>query len=157
MTGELADGWLPIWVHADHLPSLLRPIKRAAEKAGRSLGDITVAPQVLCYVADTPEQREEARRLMRAHMAYYIGGMGAYYYNLFQRYGYVEESARVRAAAQVSDEMLDGITVYGDEDECREKLARLRARGVDGHVIGFPNGCSAEAMFRTLEALAPQD
>ena len=165
LTGELADGWLPIWVHPGHLETLMTPLTDGARKAGRDPSEVTVAPQVLCYITDGPEDRDHARRLLRSHMAYYIGGMGVYYHALFQRYGYVEESDRVKelwaqgdresAAGQISDDMLDNITIYGDRDECRDKMARLRASGVDAPVVGFPNGSPREALFRTLEGLAP--
>ena len=166
LTGELADGWLPIWVHPGHLPGLLSSLEEGALGARRTLEDITVAPQVLCCIANDAGEREQARKLLRAHMAYYIGGMGAYYYRLFQRYGYLDETARVReawsendrgkAASQISDEMLDSMTVYGDAEECREKLQKFRARGVDMPLVSFPNACPSELMFRTLEALAPR-
>ena len=165
LTGALADGWLPIWVHLDHLRGLLSQVEEGAAETGRSLADVTVAPQILCYVATSPEEEAEARRLLRAHMAYYIGGMGTYYWNLFKRYGYADECQQVReawavndratAASAISDEMLDNMTVYGDADRCREALAMYRDRGVDMPLVGFPNGSSLEAILRTLEALAP--
>ncbi len=167
LTGELADGWLPTWVHVDHLPAMKKQVEAGATKAGRSVDDIAVAPQVLSYVTRNSEERAQAQRLLRAHMAYYIGGMGSYYYELFQRYGYVEESQRVReawasnqrekAAALVSSDMLDKITIYGDLEECREKLARYRAKGADMPVLGFPHDCPPEAILHTLEALAPKN
>ena len=165
LTGELADGWLPIWTHVDHLPGLIEQIGEGAVKAGRSVKDVTVAPQTLCFVANSAEERALAQRLIRAHMAYYIAGMGTYYWDLFKRYGYEEECDRVRAAwarnergeaaSQISDDMLDKITVYGNAEECLEKLARFREKGVDMPVMAFPQGCPSDIAFRTLEALAP--
>ena len=167
LTGELADGWLPIWVHLDHLPDIKMQVEAGASKAGRSINDITVAPQILSYVTRGADEEAEAQRLLRAHMAYYIGGMGTYYQKLFERYGYTEESQHVReawarnerekAASLISDDMLDKITIYGDAEECREKLKRYRAKGADMPVIGFPHGCSWDAILHTLEALAPRD
>ena len=166
LTGELADGWLPIWVHVDHLPGMKKRVEEGAAKTGRSINDITVAPQVLAYVTRNGDEKAEARRLLSAHMAYYLGGMGSYYQELFRRYGYMEESQRVReawakndrekAAALISDDMLDKIAVYGDAEECRENLERYRGKGADMPVISLPHGCSMESIMHTLDALAPR-
>ena len=165
LTGEVADGWLPTWVDVQRLPDVKGEVERHAIEAGRSPGDITVAPQVLALAAGSEEEHAEARRLLSAHLAFYIGGMGRYYYDLFQRQGYVEESRAVkeawerreldRAASLVTDEMLDNVTISGGPAECREKLARYHAAGADMPVITFPSGTSGDAMTRTMEALAP--
>ena len=165
LTGELTDGWLPIWTHPEYLPGMIVELEAGATAGGRSIGDICVAPQVLCYVSRSADETAEARSLLRAHMAYYIAGMGSYYRRLLQRYGYVEECSRIQeawtrrereeAASLVSVDMLDKITVYGDVEECRERLKILRARGADMPVIAFPHGCPAGPIMHTLEALAP--
>ena len=166
LTGELADGWLPIWVHVESLPGMKHQVDEGAAKAGRSIKDVIVAPQVLCSVARTEDERAEGQRRMRAHMAFYIGGMGPHHYGLFTRYGYVEEARLVReawannerekAAALISDEMLDNITICGDAEECREKLEKYRVNGADVPVITFPNHCPRDVVLHTLEVLAPR-
>ena len=166
LTGEMADGWLPTWVHVDHLPGMKAQLEEGATKAGRNTGDLTAAPQILSYVTRNADDKVEARRLLSGHMAYYVGGMGTYYNELFQRYGYGEEAQRVReawalnererAASMFSDDILDKLTIWGDVEECRDKLERYRANGADMPVIGFPHGCPLDASIRTLEALAPR-
>ena len=165
LTGRLADGWLPTWVDVLRLPEMREQVVRPAVAAGRKASDVTVAPQVLALATATEEENTHARNLARAHMAYYVGGMGTYYFDLFRRYGYVEESARVReaweagdrdrAASSISDEMLDNITIIGDRADCLRKVERYRQAGADMPVLSFPHGATPEAMERTLEALAP--
>ena len=165
LTGELADGWLPTWVHVDRLAEMKETVRAGAEAAGRTIDQVSTAPQVLCYVANDSCTMDEGRRLLSGHMAYYIAGMGDYYHRLFSRYGYREECGRIREAWQsgdrarsasfVSEEMLDKVAVLGDTDECRAKLDAYRAAGADVPVVGFPHGCPADAALRTLEALAP--
>ncbi len=165
LTGQLADGWLPIWTHQRHLADLKETVARAAAKVGRDMSEIVVAPQILCYVTNSSADMNEAEGLIRAHMAYYIGGMGDYYYNLFCRYGYESEAEAVRDAwtkrerakayAAISDDMLEEITVFGDAAACRAKLQRFRQNGVDMPVVAFPHGSSDAAIQRTLEALSP--
>lgn len=166
LTGELADGWLPTWVHVDHLPGMKAQLEEGAQKSGRTAGDLTAAPQIMSYVTRNNDEKAEARRLLSGHMAYYVGGMGTYYNDLFQRYGYGEEAQRVReawasnererAASIFSDDILDKLTIWGDVEECRDKLSKYRENGADMPVIGFPHGCSLDASIRTLEALAPR-
>ena len=165
LTGQLADGWLPTWVDVLRLPEMMHQVVQAAVDVGRSASDITVAPQVIALATDNEEEATHARNLAKAHMAYYVGGMGTYYYNLFQRYGYVDESVRVReawvagdrerAAQSITDEMLDNITIIGDPDDCLRKVARYRHAGADMPVLALPHGATTDAMHRTLEALAP--
>ncbi len=165
LTGELADGWLPTWPHVGHLPDMLWTVQQGALESQRDPSGIAVAPNILCYVSHNDEEETEARRLLSDHIAYYVGGMGTYYYDLFARYGYGEEASLIRqawasgdrsgAASMVSQDMLDNITIMGDEDECREKLARYRENGATAPVIGCPHGCSAGTVLRTLRALAP--
>ena len=165
LTGEMADGWLPIWIHYQHLPELIEPIATAASQAGRDISQITVAPQTMCYTTDNPQELDEVQGRVRAHMAYYIGGMGRYYYDLFCRSGFQAEADAVKeawatrdrekAAQAISDRMLEGIAILGDAATCRSRLERLRKSGADMPVVAFPNGSSMEGIQRTLEALAP--
>jgi F420-dependent oxidoreductase-like protein len=165
LTGQLADGWLPIWVHHRRLPELKEQIAEAATQAGRDVSQITVAPQILCYVTETPEELTETERQTRSHMAYYIAGMGQYYYNLFCRFGFQAEADAVReawgagqrakAAAAISDEMVENIPIIGDAATCRAKLDQFRRDGADMPVIAFPHGSDLPGIQRTLEALAP--
>ena len=166
LTGRLADGWLPVWTGRSQLSALKETVAQAASGAGRDISQITVAPQILCYAADTPEELAEGERLMRSQMAYYIGGMGTYYYDLFQRSGYKAEADAIRsawsarnrsqAADAVSDAMLESICILGDPVACRARIDAFRQSGADLPIIAFPHGASLSASLRTLEALAPQ-
>ena len=165
LTGELADGWLPIWTHNEKLPQIKEPLLAALTAAGRQPGDMTTAPQILSCASDDEETVANAIRQARAHMAFYIGGMGRYYYDLFCRYGYQTEGDTVRrawaegdrgaAAGAITDEMVDGITAIGTPEECRRKMDRFRANGVDMPLVAFPHGAERDTMLGTLEALAP--
>src|SRR5947199_265422 len=52
MTGELADGWLPIFLAPSRMAAAAAEVKAGAEAAGRSFADIAIAPQVSIYVTD---------------------------------------------------------------------------------------------------------
>jgi len=166
LTGELADGWLPIWAHREQIPDLKEAIGLAAAKAGRVITDVTTAPYIMCYAAGDPQDLAIGDRLLRDHMAYYIGGMGSYYFDSFSRAGFASEAQAVqdawgsgdreRAAAAVSDRMLESVAVIGTPEQCRSQLAQFRQAGVDLPIATFPHGADVAAILRTIKALAPQ-
>ena len=166
LTGELADGWLPVWMSRDSLPDLKEQISLGAAKSGRNITDVTVAPYIMCYTGDGSQDLEQGERLLRAHMAYYIGGMGTFYFESFSRAGFASEAVAVRdawrardrerAAAALSDRMLESVAVLGTAQQCRDQLAQFRRAGVDMPIVIFPHGTNLATMHRTVEALAPQ-
>ncbi len=162
LTGELGDGWLPIYFWPERFDELTGPIRAGAKAAGRDFGAITVSPYILTAI--TPDG-DEARALMRAHIAYYIGGMGVYYHKLWHTYGFPEEADAVRAAwaagdrgaaaKQVTDAMVRAVTISGTREECLQRLEEYRAHGVQAPVLSMPHGVSPQIARQTLEALAP--
>ena len=165
LTGELADGWLPIWAHRDRLPGLKEDIGLAAAKAGRDISDVTVAPYIMCYAASDSRDLAHGEKLLRDHMVYYIGGMGSYYFDSFSRAGFASEAQAVRdawtsgdrerAATMVSDQMLESVAVLGTPEQCRSQLAQFREAGADLPIATFPRGSDIDAVLRTIKALAP--
>lgn len=166
LTGELADGWLPVWANRERLPDLKEQISVGAAKSGRSINDVTIAPYLMCYTSASAEDLEHGAQLLRAHMAYYIGGMGSYYFDSFSRAGFETEATAVRdawasrdrdqAANAVSDRMLESVVVLGDAQQCQDQIAGFRKTGVDMPVVTFPHGMELSAIHRTIAALAPQ-
>jgi coenzyme F420-dependent oxidoreductase len=161
LTGELADGWLPIYLDATHLLRFQRDLERGAQRVGRRLEGIDVAPYILSCVSDDVDA---ARRLVQSHLAYYIGGMGTFYANLISRYGFEDEVARVReawarrdrqaAASQVTDTMIAHLAICGSPQEGRAQLERYRAAGVTLPIVSFAHGASRAMIRQTLEELA---
>lgn len=164
LTGEIADGWLPIFTAEAVLPGLLETLRGAAAEAGRDAGALEIAPSYLTAVAADPA---EARAQARGHVAFYVGGMGTFYRRLMERAGFAEEAARVReawaqpgregraaAAAEVTDAMLDAMTLVGTRSQVTERLERLRAAGVTLPVLMAPFGAGRSLIEDTLAALA---
>ena len=166
LTGEVADGWLPVWANRERLPDLLEQVNQGAAASGRSISDVTVAPYLMCYTGDTPEDVALGEQLLKAHMAYYIGGMGTFYFESFSRAGFANESQKIRdswnsrdrekAAAAVTDRMLESVAVLGDAQQCRDQMTKFRQAGVDIPVVIFPHGADLDAINRTIKVLAPQ-
>ena len=166
LTGEHADGCLPVWVNRERFPELREQIGIGAAKSGRNASDVTIAPYIFCYTADGPEDLAHGEQLLRAHMAYYVGGMGTFYFDSVSRAGFgVEAQAikaawatgnREQAAGSVSDRMLQSIVVLGDAQQCRDQISGFRKSGADLPIVNFPHGTDLTVINRTMTALAPQ-
>jgi F420-dependent oxidoreductase-like protein len=167
LTGEVADGWLPVWLNRERIPELQEQIAVGAAKSGRNASDVTIAPYLMSYTADGDDDLAHGEQLLRAHMAYYIGGMGTYYFDSFSRAGFATEAKAIQeawgsgnrdqAAAAISDKMIESVSVLGDAQQCRDQMSRFRKAGVDIPVLTFPHGTELDTIHRTIEALAPQD
>jgi F420-dependent oxidoreductase-like protein len=161
LTGELADGWLPIFLAPSRMAAAVAELKAAAEAAGRTLRDIAISPQVSIYVTDDVAATRDRER---PHIAFYIGGMGVFYHAYMHRIGFGVEADRVRAAfltkerdraaALVTDEMVDAMTILGTPEQCRAQMQRFFAAGVQEIRLVF-NEPDTEAYLRALRAVAP--
>ncbi|MGH7335264.1 MAG: LLM class flavin-dependent oxidoreductase [Candidatus Rokuibacteriota bacterium] len=161
LTGELADGWLPIFLAPSRMAAALTDLKAGAQAAGRSWQDLIISPQVSIYVTDDVGA---ARDRERPHIAFYIGGMGVFYHQYMHRIGFGAEADRVRHAYQarerdgaaklVTDEMVDAMTIIGAPRQCRQQIQAFFDVGVHEVRLVFnePNG---EAYLRALRAVAP--
>jgi alkanesulfonate monooxygenase SsuD/methylene tetrahydromethanopterin reductase-like flavin-dependent oxidoreductase (luciferase family) len=90
--------------------------------------------------------------------------MGVFYHGYMHRIGFGAEADRVRAAFQarerdraaalVTDEMVDAVTIIGTPAQCREQMQRFFDAGVQEIRLVFnePDGAS---YLRALRAVAP--
>lgn len=162
LTGELADGWLPIFLAPSRMDAAVAELKAAAEAAGRSLHDIAMSPQVSIYVTD---DSAAARDRERPHIAFYIGGMGVFYHQYMHRIGFGAEADRSRqaylarerdtAAQLVTDEMVDAMTIIGTPQQCRDQMQKFFDAGVQEIRLVF-NEPNKEAYLKALKAVAPR-
>lgn len=165
LTGEIADGWLPIFLRRDALPAMQAILAVGAERVGRNAEDIEIAPSVLSAVSG---DSAEASALVRAHIAFYVGGMGTFYNRMMRRFGWEAEAAliknewdkperagRAAAALAVTDEMVKSTSAVGTVAHARASLSEAYAVGVTLPILMFPYGASLGLMRETLEALAP--
>jgi F420-dependent oxidoreductase-like protein len=160
-TGEVADGWIPIYWPKDKIASGVDTLMAGATKTGKTRADLTVAPAIVMQITDAGDE-EQIRAQARAPIAFYVGRMGTYYYEMLERHGFEAEVAKIKegwaardpkaAAAGVSDRMLDQTAVVGPVEKCVEELDERRALGVDLPIVGMP-GRDADEMAVILEKL----
>jgi F420-dependent oxidoreductase-like protein len=160
-TGEVADGWIPIYWPKDKIRSGVDTIMEGASKAGKTRADITVAPAMVLQITDDASE-ETIRAQARAPIAFYVGRMGSYYYEMLNRHGFEEEVTNIKsawaerdaraAAAAVSDRMLDQTAIVGPLQKCKEELDERRTLGIDLPMINMV-GRDASEMGKILEKL----
>lgn len=160
LSGEIADGWLPIFAARGQMTELFGEFRRAALAAGRDPGSLDIAAYVPVLLGGRGDQ------LLRQQLAYYIGGMGAFYADFVRGAGFAEEAEVIGAAWQkgdrreavslVSDRLLETCTAGSEPGVARHRLAEYRREGIALPVIAFPHGSSMEEIMNTLEALAPR-
>ncbi|MFX0125608.1 MAG: LLM class flavin-dependent oxidoreductase [Candidatus Hodarchaeota archaeon] len=161
LTGELADGWFPIWTSFTEIPSTNEDLKQGLERRQpiiRPKEEFEIAPYILTCVSDT----EKAKNLIRRNLAYYIGGMGTFYFEIIKRYGYGNEANKIRmafqagdretAAKHVSQDMLDRITVVGPPEFVIARYNELRKLGTNIPVVMLPHNCTPELAMDTISA-----
>jgi len=161
MTGEIADGWLPIFLAPSRMDAAVAQLKEGAESANRSLNDIIISPQVSVYVTDDAKM---ARDKERPHISFYIGGMGVFYHQYMHRIGFGEEADMVRkaymdkergkAASLVTDEMVDATTIIGTPEECATQMGKFFDAGVD-EIRLVLNEDTKNGYEETIRRLAP--
>jgi F420-dependent oxidoreductase-like protein len=161
--GEIADGWLPFLLNPREPDLLLDPLRAGAERAGRSLDEIDVAPVVPVSIH---EDLEEARNLSRPWLAFYLGAMGAkeknFYVDVAAAYGHGDSARevqerflagdRIGAAAAVTPELIDSACIATTPAGLDEKLAAYERAGVDT-LVAVPGGERAATVRRLAEAV----
>ena len=161
-TGRTADGWLPHNIPFEHLSDAFETIAETAREAGRDPDDIEVAPYVPSAVSD---DREEAVRAARGHIAYYVGSGEGYRKAVAQSFPDGADAVaeawrdgdREDARAAVTEEMIEGLTVAGTPEEAREQFDAVAALDViDEPLVVIPDGSPKELVEQTVAALAPE-
>ena len=142
LVAEIAQGWQPLFFH----PLKAQQVWGEALEAGfakrdPALGELDIQLQVQFHWG---EPSPEAVQTVRNQLALYIGGMGArdknFYNQLACRYGYEAEAAEIQdlylagrkaeAAEVVPQELVDAVTLMGDEDSIRRQVDEFHAAGV---------------------------
>ena len=142
LVAEIAEGWQPLFFHPGKAAQVWGESLRAGlSRRDPDLGRLDIQLQVSFYLGEpTPSAYSKIRR----QLALYIGGMGArgrnFYNHLAQRYGYADEAKEIQnlylggrkaeAAGAVPRELVDAVSLLGEEEAVRRQLRQLHAAGV---------------------------
>src|SRR3954468_16940799 len=155
LSTEIAQGWLPIFYHAERGPDMY-----ADALAGAPSGFEIACPVTVVVDDDV----QAAIDVVKMYLAFYIGGMGAkgknFHLAVVSRMGFGEEAAHVQdlflsgdregAVKTVPDELCDGIALCGPMERIAERLELWRSGPVTTLLIG---GVADPAVLRKLADL----
>ncbi|WP_049926324.1 LLM class flavin-dependent oxidoreductase [Halopiger goleimassiliensis] len=161
VVGRLCDGWIPHNIPFSRLEDAFEEVAAAARKREREPDDITIAPYVPAAVSEDPD---EARELVRRHVAYYVGS-GEGYRNAVAM-AYPEAAQRVAdawrggdkrgATEAVTEAMVEDLGVAATPENARDRLETLVAEtGIDHPIVVVPDPADESVWETTIEALAP--
>ncbi len=156
LTGEFADGWIPLLLPNTGFNDALDAVERGADRGDRSIGDIDVAPWVpTCISEDDPDA---ARGHVRSLIAFYIGAMGEFYANSVASFGFGEEADAIQAGweksrqagaeAAVTEEMIDVLGAAGTPSEAEASFERFVEAGADSPVAYLPAKWADDDLLR---------
>jgi hypothetical protein len=134
-----------------------------ARPAGRDPSSITVAPFTTVIPLGKVGQQKS-----REIIAFYVAGMGDYYKELLEGFGYRDECAKIvelytnketrdQAAGAVTDAMVDALSIAGDPVYCVEELRRRREYGIQLPIVTLPNGVDQATLEMFIRGLAPRE
>ena len=160
LTGAKFDGWLPNLYPIDRFQDALEWLETGADRTGRSVDDIDVAMYVLIAIDDDPDV---ARDKAREHIAYYLRDIPGYYGRVAAMAGFEDEVERAEqaastadAAATLSDDFVDLMSVTGTPDDIESGMQELRDTGVELPVVRAPIGAETADIERMLSVCAPR-
>ena len=156
LAGEVADG-VVLWLFTpEGVKEAVAQVHAGAKAAGRDPGSIDVVARLV--VALDEDAGALSHMLRRITTTY---AMVDVYNKSIVRQGFETEAAQIAklwaegdregAAGAVSDEMLKGFYVSGNETECVEQLQAFRDAGVKTPVV-FPVSVAKEADERLAKA-----
>ena len=148
LTGELADGSLPLNYAPHGLHEVVDGIATGAREAGRSASDVKIGLIMHCCVC---ADKGVAMRSIRQTLSFY--GRMPYYNRLFVRQGFEKEATGIMeaasnndmatAAAAVSEEMAEKVAAIGTAQECQKKVEEFEKSGAS-YVILYPTAIDGD-------------
>jgi F420-dependent oxidoreductase-like protein len=167
LSGEIADGNLPIFMSPEGAEAVLKPTLEGRAKAGRSadLAGFDIAPYTKIRVGP---DLQACRDAVKPELALYIGGMGArgknFYNDYCKRLGYPDAAVAIQnlyldgkkkeAAAAVPDALVDQIALVGPADRIRGRLQDWKALAKEGKLGTIVlTGATQEALRVAAEAV----
>jgi F420-dependent oxidoreductase-like protein len=164
LTGEIADGWQPVFFSPEHATDHLGHVRAGRAKVGKDLTGFDVSATISISVGD---DLDACAAPLRPHAALYVGGMGSreqnFYNALAVRMGYADAAAAVQerylardydgAAAAVPFEFIDRTALLGPVERIADRMRAYAEAGVTTASL-MPYGDSAERRIATLRVAA---
>ncbi|MFO7927847.1 MAG: TIGR04024 family LLM class F420-dependent oxidoreductase [Halobacteriota archaeon] len=164
LAGRFADGWHALLFTRAGLRDRLEDFDRGSDLGERDRSEQRVTLSLTCCVDDDPET---AKRLVKQHTAFYVGGMGTFYRDNLARQGHEEVAHEVHESWQAGeketamdslhDDLLSKLAVWGPPETARERFRQFTdIDGLDATSVSFPRAADSAQIETTLRALAPE-
>ena len=165
LVAELAEGWQPLFFHpAKAASAWAESLEAGYAKRDPELGPLDIQLQIPFVIGEPDPAVVEG---IRAHIALYVGGMGArdknFYNQLAVRYGYESEAKEIQdlylagnkadAAKAVPDDLVRAVSLLGTESEIATQLGELHAAGVTT-LLTTPLAATPEQRISDIGTLA---
>ena len=167
VTGEIANGWLGTSFTPNAAEAHLGHLRKGAENAGRTLGDIDLQTQTTAVVGDDVERIVAS---LKPAFAFQLGAMGSkdtnFYNDAFCRAGFEDdakavqalwvEGKRDQATARVPDDMVLKFGLIGTPAMIKERVSIYEAAGISTLNLRFPAKDARERienLARLIEAI----
>lgn len=177
LAGEIADGWLAVFLDPAHAAEQIDRIRVGRQRAGLDLAGFDIVPTVPVVLTDLGDpDLAAALAAVRNYCALYIGGMGSRDQNFYNahavRIGYADAAAEIQrlflardylgAAAAVPEGLLHAVTLVGTCAEVSARIAEYAAVGVTTLTITVVNAAPhdrAATVVRMAELMgcSPRD
>ncbi len=150
LAGEIADGWLPVFLAPEKESAYLQPLDAGLAKRQQPSDfdpPFDIAPTVMVMLGDDVDL---CRAMIKPMLALYIGGMGAkgrnFYNDLVCRYGYEGPANDIQdlylagkkreAEALVPDALVDEVALCGPKERIAELLEPWKRSRVTTLICG---------------------
>ncbi|HMM96355.1 LLM class F420-dependent oxidoreductase [Phycicoccus sp.] len=169
LAGEVADGWLAIFLSPEHSTDLVATVREGRERAGRGTPEDPMAgfDTVATVPVVVTDDLEAARATVAPYTALYIGGMGSreqnFYNRLARRMGFDEAADTIQdlylagrprdAADAVPMELADATALLGPPERIAERVGRYADAGVTTLSVA-PYARTTEERLATLRLMA---
>jgi F420-dependent oxidoreductase-like protein len=147
LTGELADGWLPMGFVPGMLDHYRPALEEGLRRSGRKLAELEIQTGAQVQITrDSADEVAGAIAALKPMTALYVGGMGHksanFHKDAMVRRGYAEAAERIQAlflagrraeaVAAVPDEYIDEGALLGPPARIRERFRAWQDSGATG-------------------------
>lgn len=147
LTGQIADGWLPLRMTPEYLPKARAWLAAGAAKAGRPVEEIDAQSGVQVYITDDVQAAINAGK---PNAALYVGGMGHktlnFHKHMMTERGFGDAAERIQelylagrkdeATAAVPDEFIDEAALLGPKARIKQRYRAWQDAGFTGLTVG---------------------
>jgi F420-dependent oxidoreductase-like protein len=159
LTGEIADGWLPLGFVPGSLPEYLPWLEEGFKRAGNGKSLASFEIQASAHVEVCDDVKEALDRL-KPEVALYVGGMGHkdknYHKDMLIRRGFKDAAERIQelylakrkdeAAAAVPDEWVDLKSLVGPPARIKQRYRAWEDSGASSLTVRSKQPIAVEVM-----------